>query len=299
VIDSTLNQTTSLEEFLAAPVEEVRQVAPETVILGAGGTRRSAVLAGIEPQSDEYVAWTREQMMNCLSLIFRHGVKHIFSPLLVHSHQHEVTPGYSDHVVNWIREGLAGESPMDDYVRLGWRVRLIGAESWQGLEGTADKLISCTEHNPGPTVWFTVISNIEAYWERLFCLVLQNGATTRAEIVRLVYGEDIPPATLYLGTGKPQIVESIVPPLLIGKLECYWRQHLGYDIDEKTLRTILYDYVHVRRLAPTDKTGRAEQVIEHLEAWQDPSIVGMGMRLGPFWYPAPLPAVQQTEMEMI
>ena len=293
----TVHWTLTQEEFLAAPIEQVRQAAPETVILGAGGTRRRAVLAGITPQGEDYVRWTREQMLTCLNLLFHHGVKHILAPLLVHSHENENTPGYSDHVVDWIRRGLAGESSLREYERLGWRVRLIGVECWPDLQATATQLRLATECNPGPTVWFSVVSNIEAHWEYILDLVLQHGVTARADIARIVYGEDIPLASLYLGTGKPQIVESIVPPLLIGKLECYWRQHLGYDLDEPTLRTILYDYAFVRRPTQNDKGGRAEQIADHAWAWDKPPIIGMGVRLGPFWYPTPVstPNLQKLE----
>ena len=118
-------------------------------------------------------------------------------------------------------------------------------------------------------------------------LAHQYGAATREELVRLVYGETSR-RRLYIGTGKPQFVHSIVPPLLAGKLECYWSQHLGYDLDQHTLRSILYDFAYVRRFVQTDKTGRAEQVLAYESVWDEPTVLGMGMRLGPFWYPAPV-----------
>jgi hypothetical protein len=112
--------------------------------------------------------------------------------------------------------------------------------------------------------------------------------------VAAFYGEEIPPATLYLGAGKPQVEDSQIPLLLVGKLECYWRQHLGYDLDAEMLRTILYDYAYLRPTWQADKTGRAEQVTTYAQAWQEPPIVGMGTRLGPFWYPAPIPPVPEA-----
>jgi hypothetical protein len=291
--------TPTLEEFLAASIEEVRQGVPETVILGAGGTRRRAVLAGMAPQSEAYIKWTRQQMIACLSLLFRYGVKHILTPLLVHSHQNEKTPGYSDRIVEWIRWGLASGPSLREFNRLGWLVRLIGAESWEGLEDVDTKIRLATAGNSGPTVWFTVLSNAEAHWELILRTACEHNASTRQELVHLLYGEDIPQATLYIGSGKPQVVESIVPPLLIGKLECYWRQHLGYDLDERTLRAILYDYAYVRRPTPMNKTGRAERIVEYAGAWDEPPIIGMGMRLGPFWYPTPVPAPHLFEMETV
>ena len=280
----------ALEEFLDAPLEAIRPIAPATAIIGAGGTRRRAVLAGISPQSKEYARWTREQAFACLDMILAHGVQHVISPVLVHSHQHESTPGYSDQLLNWVRWAMTRDGAADEYARRGWRVRLIGVESWPDLEEVSLYVRSVTEANPGPTVWFSVVSQVETHWEAILRLTRQYGAATREELVRLVYGENIPPATLYIGTGKPQFVHSIVPPLLVGKLECYWSQHLGYDLDQCALRSILYDFAYVRRLTQTDKTGRAEQALIYESAWDAPPVVGMGMRLGPFWYPAPVEA---------
>jgi hypothetical protein len=60
------------------------------------------------------------------------------------------------------------------------------------------------------------------------------------------------------------------------------------------LRAILYDYHYVRRTRQTDKAGRAEQILAYADVWTAPAVVGLGTRIGPFWYPAatnsPLPA---------
>lgn len=279
----------TLEEFLHAPLEQIRSVAPTTLILGTGGTRRRAVLEGISPHSDRYTAWTREQMIRCLDLIFRHGVQHLITTVLASSQAQEVTPGYRDRLVKWTAWGIAGPEALADYQRMGWRVRLVGSESWPDLLPVAEQLHAATADASGPTLWLSVVSQVELVWTHILRVAREQGIESRRELVAAVYGEEIPPATLYLGTSKPQVDETIVLPLLIGKLECYWRQNLGFDLDEKTLRTILYDYAYVRPTWQADKTGRAEQVLAYRAAWEEPPVVGMGTRLGPFWYPAPIP----------
>src|SRR4051794_25384634 len=92
----------TLDEFLAAPIEAVRAVAPTTVILGVGGTRRRAFLAGLSTTSNEYAQWTREQMLACLALLFRHGVQHIFTTPLIQAQWREVTPEYRENLLAWI-----------------------------------------------------------------------------------------------------------------------------------------------------------------------------------------------------
>ncbi len=221
-------------------------------------------------------------------MVLAHGVQHVISPVLVHSHEHEATPGYTDQLLTWVHWAMVMDGAAEEYARRGWRVRLIGAESWPDLKEVDAYVRHVTAGNSGPTVWFSVVSQVEAHWELMLRLARRYGASTREELVRLVYGEDVPPATLYIGTGKPQVAQSVVPPLLLGKLECYWSQHLGYDLDERRLRTILYDFAYVRCPMQMDKSGRAEQVLAYEDAWGEPPVMGMGMRLGPFWYPAPL-----------
>ncbi|MCC6453387.1 MAG: hypothetical protein IT328_00440 [Caldilineaceae bacterium] len=283
----------SLAEFLAAPLEEVRKVAPVTMILGTGGTRRRAVLAGLSTQGEDYAQCTREQMMACYELIFQHGVQHLVALMLVSSHNDETTPGYREKLVEWTAWAVVGAEALAMYTRLNWRVRLIGVESWPELMPVAAQLIKATETHTGPTLWYSVASRPERTWSRMLQVAVERKITSRTALIDALYGEAIPPATLYLGAGKPQVEESQIPPLLTGKLECYWRQHLGYDLDAVTLRKILYDYAYLRPTWQADKTGRAEQVTAYAQAWQDPPVIGMGRRLGPFWYPAPIASISE------
>lgn len=290
---SHLSQPT-LAEFLAAPLSEVRKVAPKSMILGAGGTRRRAILQGLSTQGDDYADWTRRQMMACYELIFAHGVQHLVTTLSVSSHQDEVTPGYYEKMIGWTRWAVVGDEAVASYARLGWRVRLIGLESWPELLPVADRLRQVTANQSGPTLWYSMGSRPEQSWGQLLAVAVEQRITQRDDLVVAIYGEAIPPATLYLGTGKPQVENSQIPPLLAGKLECYWRQHLGYDLSAETLRTILYDYAYLRPTWQADKTGRAEQVIDYAQAWQNPPVIGVGQRLGPFWYPAPIDPLPGT-----
>jgi hypothetical protein len=282
----------SLAEFLAAPMEVVRRVAPVTMLLGAGGTRRRAVLAGLPTQGEDYAQWTREQMMACFELIFQHGVQHLIANMLVSSHNDEVTPGYREKIIEWTTWATVGAEALRTYAHLGWRVRLIGVESWPELAPIAAQLVEITSGYNGPTLWYSVASKPQQTWTRMLEVAVERRITNRTELVAALYGEEIPPATLYLGTGKPQVEDSQIPLLLVGKLECYWRQHLGFDLDAVTLRKILYDYAYLRSTWQADKTGRAEQVVEYAHAWQNPPVIGMGTRLGPFWYPAPIAPIR-------
>ncbi len=66
-------------------------------------------------------------------------------------------------------------------------------------------------------------------------------------------------------------------------------QLLGYGLDTKLFRTILYDFLYLRKTWKVDKRGRAEQAKAHCHYWDNPPVVGLGQRLGPFWVPVLMP----------
>jgi hypothetical protein len=278
----------TLEEFLTAPVEEVAKVAPATMIYGVSGTRRQAALNGIEPWSDEYVRWARTGTMRGAELIFSYGVQNLLMVALVPSNLQEVDP-YRDQLVQRAKWVIAGDEALADYARLGCRARLLGVENSSELSETAAYLRQVTsDPQRVHTFYWSMVFDAEEPWRRVLAAVQNSQAATQAEAIRALYGEEIPPATLYLAFGKPLISLEVIPPLLIGKIQCYWSQQPGYTLTETKLRTILYDYAYLRSTWHEEKTERAKEALAHRQAWEEGPIFGVGMRLGPFWYPAPM-----------
>ena len=281
----------TLEEFQKSSLAAIRAVAPRTLIFAAGGTRRGAALAGISPDGDEYARWSRQRMMSCFDLVFRHGVQHIFTFAIVDSQFQEVTEGYREKLIEWVDWGLAGPNALSEYAELGWRVRLLGTEGIQPLQETAKRLKHNTPDEYGHTLWWYVIPDLDAPWRWLLEAARESQASSRREMVQALYGEDIPPASLFLSFGKPMVSPALLPPPLIGCLQCYWLQRPSYELSESHFRNILYDYAYLRATWREDKNGRAEQALAHRTAWEEGPTIGIGQRLGPFWYPAPIDPV--------
>ncbi|MFN8443589.1 MAG: hypothetical protein U0175_22615 [Caldilineaceae bacterium] len=289
----------TLEDFLAAPTEEIAVVAPATMIYAPGGTRRQAVFNGIEPWSEEYMAWALDRMIGCSTIIFEHGVKHLFTPLFISTNFKEVNR-HRDNVFRGIHKFLTNNHILSEYERLGWRVRLIGAESVPELSETAEKLRASTLSESSRTLYWLVVPDPEEIWQQLFTIVHNSHARTRKEAVCAMYGEEIPPATLYLAFGKPMVSLEIIPPLLLGELQCYWSQQPGYTLTEKMFRTILFDYAYLRRTWQVEKLERAKDALAYQKEWEQELTLGLGMRLGLFWYPAPMTSpAWSKEQDMI
>jgi hypothetical protein len=276
----------SLDDFLNAPLEEIARVAPAAVILAPGGTRRSRVLAGVA-REDLYASWLRTQMIRHHEMVFRHGVRHIMTAMLLKSQFEETTPGYAERLVKWFEWGFVGPEAREDFQRLGWRVRLLNSEAIPALEGVAARLRDSTPREEAPTLWLVLAPDPEKEWRRLFDAVCRAEGRTREAVIRARYGADVPPATLFLSFGKPSVGLDLMPPLLMAdRVECYWSQRPGYALTERGLRTILYDYAFLRTTWARDKTGRDEQVLAHRALWEKGTTLGVGRRVGPFWFPA-------------
>jgi hypothetical protein len=284
-MDSSLRP--DLEQFLAAPLADITSLAPATMIFAVGGTRRSAALAGVSLESDDYVHWSYQRMISCFHLIFRHGVRNLFTFALISSQFNEVTVGYRERLLEWVAWGLAGPQALADYQRLGWRVRLLGSEHLPLLQPVAARLLTETSPSAAHTLWWCVVPTPELQWQSLLATAQAAQARSREEAIVALYGEDIPLASLYLAFGKPLVSPSLFPPLLVGEMQCYWSQQPGYTLSEVEFRTILYDYAYLRRTWQDDKTGRAEAAVNYREAWEHGPILGLGTSLGPFWYPQP------------
>ncbi|MCA9875138.1 MAG: hypothetical protein KC441_15820 [Anaerolineales bacterium] len=279
------------EAFLTSPIEELGAVAPATVVYTQGGTRRAAALAGMAPESDAYIQFTRQNMVRCVEMLFRYGVQHVFIMAITPQNYRE-SGAYRERLLAFTDWGIAGPEALADYGRLGWRVRLLGSEDIPALQPTAERLIQATGGNGRPTLWCLAVPDEEAPWRSLLAAVHRTGAATRQETIQAIYGETIPPISMFLSTGKPLFNHHLLPPLLVGNVQGYWRQQPGHSLSDREWRLILYDYAYTRATWRQDKEGRAETAVLNSAIWKHAPTLGLGVRLGSFWYPAPTPPSQ-------
>jgi hypothetical protein len=280
----TTSLTPGFEEFLHAPAEQVAAVAPTTMCFAPGGTRREAVLAGISPQSDEYPRWSYDRMIASIDIFFRLGVRHLFVTALRFPQLAEVGR-YRDRLIDWLDSGLASPAALANYAERGWRVRLVGAEGVPGLRATEERLCAATPARWSQTLWMYVSGTPDAHWSAILAAAQQVQARTRAEVVRALYGEDVPLCTLCLSYGKPMLAADIMPLIIADEVQCYWTQRPGFALDERLVRQVFYDYAYTRRTWQPDKSTRYADVLAQQSVWEQPRVLGLGRRVGAFWYP--------------
>jgi hypothetical protein len=280
----------TFDEFLQFPLDAVAPLAPKTLVYAAGGTRRSAALAGVPTSGDAYALWAYRQMIDCFDLFFQHGVCTIMTHAIIPNQYNEVTGAYREKLFEWVDQVLAGPDQVKDYCRRGWNVRLFASEPIPQVIRTADRL---RESNiPGaPTLCFTVTTSEESLWASMLDVVARERPRTQADAIAAYYGQAIDPVDMYISCCKPGIFPAILPPFLMGNVQCYWVLRPGFVADPRVVRELLYDYAYVRKTWQPDKTGRAEMSLEHRQVWEQAPTLGLGTRLGPFWYPRPIAAL--------
>lgn len=277
--------------FLAAPAAVVAAVAPATAVWAFGGTRRRAVMAGI-PLDETYIEWSRPQMVENIDLFFRLGIRHLLVPVLGPNQTAEVGL-YGERIIAWIVQSLAGPTMLDAYRQRGWRVRMILPSPIPVLQEAAARLVQEPVPPDAPTIWYYLVAEHDDAWQDLLDTIHRTGARTYAEAQQAVYGEALPPATLLVGFGKPVVGTTLIPPLLCGPaVQCYWTQRAGLRLTEPMLREILYDYAYNRRTFRPDRQGRYEQAPAQQALWDTTAILGVGVALDGFWYPASFPGPQ-------
>lgn len=287
---STEPQKPTLATFLDAPITEVMDVAPKTVIVGANSAQLTAAYAGLEPNSQEYAALAHRQLFACIELLFRCGVQHVV-PFIMNG-ELQADARYRSYFIRWVEHGTSGPDILSTYAAHGWRVRLAGVESIPELTTAAERLIAATPVQWTHTLWWSVAANTEALWSMMITAAQRAEGTTQGALIRALYGEELPPASMFLGFGKPFISPNFIPLALIGDMQCYWPQRPGFGVDESMLRRMIYDYAYVRRTRTSgDRSGRYALLEQQRGAWETDAVLGIGQQLGDFWYPAPFPAV--------
>jgi len=274
----------ALADFLAAPDEVVAAVMPPTVIFSVGGTRRSAALSGVSSQSDDYAQLSREWMVACFDRFFRLGVRHLFNCLVLPPQFDEV--GWSrEQLFKWIDWGVTGPEALADYARLGWRVRIGGLDAVPELRELNERLVAATPPNWRHTLWLYATPTRGSLWELMLAAAHATRARTQAELIRALLGEDVPAAGMWIGFGKPTITQDIIPLAMVGETHCYWTQRPGYDIGEGMIRRMVYDSVYRRQTWQKDKSTRYADIEQMRSILESRQILGVGKRVGGFWYP--------------
>ncbi|NTW00045.1 MAG: hypothetical protein HGA19_01930 [Oscillochloris sp.] len=274
-----------LATFLHMPAADVATVAPATVMFAAGGTRRDAVLNGhtISYFNLPLAEFSIRRFAETTGHFFKLGVRNVIS-LVARSTQLKESGPYRDYIIEGTIKTL-GELALAHYRELGCRVRLIGHDDAPEFAPLAAQLDEATGDAGPHTIWWLITRSNQDTWRRT--IAAAQGVNSFAEMSQRYFGAEIPPVALFLSFGKLFVSPEIMPLPLFGEdTHCYFYQRPGYALSETEIRKIIYDYAYQRRTWVPDKSGRYAGIEEQRHIWDRGSILGLGQRVGGFWYPA-------------
>ena len=305
-----------LDTFLTLPLTETAQIVQtrglQVCVFIFNGSRRWFILEHAQPEEDfafAYFESTSKRLIELCQLLFDHGIHTLllptFNPQLM---------ARGERYVKMMGEGLSQLTShprfLDFYEAYDVRVRFYG-EHKQCLSNTPyaylseqfDQITSRTLTHNKHRLFFGVCAHDAT--ETLAALAVhyyqEHGKIPdKRALVEMYYGEYIPPANLFVGSGK--LHASDMPLMSSSKEQLYFSVAPAFYLDQVQLRTIFYDYLYARTAKKSDYEAMQPEdwmaLRQFFQANQGKTL-GVGVRNieWDMWHPIPQVALPEDFME--
>jgi tuberculosinol/isotuberculosinol synthase len=299
----TTLEGTSLDEFLELPTERVARLVqgdgPKTCVFPINGTRRWFLLEHPDraQSSQSYIETYMKRSFDIFGLFFDHGIDTVLSPIFGpdlmargEAYRLAVMPAQ-----RWLLQQRA----LEFYERHGVRVRFYGDfhryfenTPYVEVEEMFDELTRRTSQYGRHRLFFGVCAHdaTETVAQIGIRFHRQHGRPpNKREIVEAYYGEHVDPVSFFIGFGQPTVFD--MPLVATGNEDLYFTVSPSLYMDEKTLRSILYDHLYTRRLDEKSYGSMSENEWRKLAAFYAENrhrVLGLGHRYNDhFWCPLP------------
>lgn len=293
--------------FRTLPVEQIAQIVraqgPKVCVFPINGTRRWFMMEHAQQAGDnpfaKYIEASRQRHAELYRLFFDHGVETlltpIFGPDLVER---------GDQYMQIAAEGLSDltKDPalLDFYREYGVRVRFygdhrkfFGPTPYAYLSDLFDEITARTQQHDRHRLFFGVCANdaVATTGELAVRHYIEHGqAPDKDTLVKLYYGEPVPPVDLFIGFDK--FCAFDMPLITTGNEDLYFMVSPSPYLDSPQLRDILYDHLFSRRDDEPDYETMSASEWAAMRGFYRSNInnvCGIGTRRGPggCWYPLP------------
>ncbi len=288
----------SLDEFLALPSEEiarlVRQAGPQVCVFPINGTRRWFVLEHGDVSPNQYIPIAANEYIRLFCLLFEHGIDTILSPL------------FGSELLRrgekYVREALGGarilEAPefLEFYTAWQVKVRFYGdyrlalANTLHAeLLASFDRVVDLTAHHRERRLFFGLFANDAAETAARLAVEFyqkNNRMPARRDLIEAYYGDDLPPATLFIGFQPPSVFDY--PLLGLGEENLYFTAAPTPYMTQDVLRSILYDHLYTRRVPEPEWFDLSAADLQELKNYYHNcrnEVLGLGSLFYGVWRP--------------
>jgi tuberculosinol/isotuberculosinol synthase len=290
------------EKFLSHPTEEIAKIVrsggSRVCVFPFNGTRRWFLLThGRDFNSDaaqDYVTLTSQACIATCKLVFDHGIDTFIMPV------------FGGEIMNrgeeYMREigaamSLLATHPIfvEFYKEYNIRIHFygdyrkqLGNTPYAHICDSFDEITRQTAHNTGRRLFYGVCADdaTETLGELSIKHYKETGASpSRSTLIEMYYGEYIEKADIFIGFEKFNVFDY--PMLGWGEESLYYMAAPSFYIDERLLRTILYDYIYLRPVQDPDYfTMPAEEfeAMRHFYEVNREVVFGVGEMRGGIWY---------------
>ncbi len=292
------------ERFLELPTQEVAELVKATghkvCVFPVNGTRRWFMLEhGDKIKDDFFKAYMDEAIHNHVDLcrlLFDHGVQTVLAPVF----GRELMRRGDEYTKRVGIDGLVRTATdkvyRDFFQQYNVKVRfygdyrdvLSGTEYEYALKSIYD-LTEATKQNSALSLFFGVFADeatdtiarlsVEHY-------LVQGSIPDKETLIRKYYGEDLPPASMFIGFDKFSVFD--MPLLATGEEDLYFSLSPSPYMTQRQLRAILYDHIYVRRTPEPDYTQLPQEELAWLREYYRKNkdyAFGVGKLKFNLWFP--------------
>ena len=294
------------EQFLQLSTAEVaalvRASGPKVCVFPVNGTRRWFLLEhGAQTRSGDdfleaYVQASIQNHVDLCSMLFDHGIDTILAPVF----GRELMQRGDEYTQRVGIDGLVRTATDPAYRKFfenyDVRVRFYGDyrdiltdTPYEHALTAIYEVTEATKQNTAFRLFFGVFAD-EAT-ETLSRLAIehylaQGSIPDKQALVRKYYGEELPPASLFIGFDKFSVFD--MPLLGTGTEDLYFSISPSPYMTQRQLRAILYDHLYVRRVQEPDYTRLGEAELHWLRDYyrkHKDDALGVGTLKFNFWIP--------------
>jgi len=302
------------DEFLRLDSAEIARLVQENdtrvCVFPSNGTRRWYLLEhATDGQGYEhYLEVMTRRQAELYALLFEHGIEIILAPMFGPD-----LLARGDAYMQMASEGMLGLTKhaalCDLYETYDVRVRFYGDyhqyfvnTPYAYLSNTFDELMQQTASHSRHRIFYGVFANDATETvARLSVEYFKAHGTIpdKSTLVRLYYGEPVPPVSLFIGFGKFAAFD--MPLVATGDEDLYFTVSPSPYLNQPQVRVILHDHLFARREQETDYSEISSEDWAAMRAFyraNATNTLGVGTqqpRAG-YWYPLPQLALPEEEL---
>ncbi|MGC1375501.1 MAG: hypothetical protein WA821_04725 [Anaerolineales bacterium] len=292
------------ETFLKLPADEVAKLVhaagPQVCVFPINGTRRWYMLEHAQnvkgDPAQAYMDAMQKRYIELYQMCFEHGLDTLLTPVF----GSELLTRGDAYARKMGAEGMArfAEHPefLSFYQKYDVRVHFYGdyrklfpGTPFAYLTDLFDDITKQTRHNTSCRLFYGMFANDAV--ETVATLSVQHfqkigSIPSRRELVEQYYGEYVDPATLFIGFDKFSVFDY--PLLNLGEENLYFTVAPSSYLNDRQLRSILYDHIYLRSAEELDYTKMSKQDFQFMNEFyreNRQNIFGVGEFHGGVWYP--------------